>query len=172
MRRYFKSMFCRLFVGASMAAVLGGSPLLAYDGDSSADARGGFTRQAEQSNGVIIRVPINEKNEELTSAAEMRVYSGEAPTSVDTMVAAFQGSTPLTEAPTVTQQDINRDSSTWGWNRWSYRGWGTPYYYYYYRPFYYSGFSYYRYTTPYYYNWYSGYPYYGYRYYYYNRWWY
>ncbi len=157
------------FAGATLLAV---SPLAFADGgDSNADAAANFTRVVQDAQAAIIKVPVNQQGDELTTAAELRVYAGspvaEASTSIET---AFNAATPTTGVPQVTSDDISRDSSTWGWFGYGNNGWYNNYYSSY-RPYYYYGGSYYNYSNPYCYNdySYSG-SYYGYRYYYYPRW--
>jgi hypothetical protein len=148
-------------------------------GDSSADAAG-FARTVEGSDAVIVRVPIDAQGRELSSAAELRVYTGaDMSTSADGLAAAFDRAVDASAQP---QVDIDADSSTswgsscnYGWNRYSYgSGWNygsyyssyTPTYYYGYNTSYYNSYSY-NYSC--YYDSYR--PTSSYRYYYYNRCW-
>lgn len=141
------------------------------DDDSSSDVPAGYLHKVEAATAVIIKVPVNARGEELTSAAEMRLYSGANLQSGSNPIAAFEASESVASLPTVTADDINRDSSTWGWcgyNNYGYGGWYNNYYYSY-QPYYYNYGNYYNYSYGYAYNnYYNAYPYYGYRYYYYN----
>lgn len=153
--------------------------------DASSDAPNGFVQSLESSAGLIIKVPINEKGEELVSKAESRLHTGAPVKSNSDFRSAFEKGTSIDHSATVTEQDIARDSATNGWyyNPSSYRYygyynrpgyWSSNYYSNYYYPNYYYGRRYYSYTQPYwrtYYNRYSYNPYYGYRYYYYGRYW-
>lgn len=147
---------------ASMAVV---SAAALADGDSSADASNGFAQSVEESEAVIIRVPVNAQGAEMTDAAEMVLHHGADLGTSGDLVAAFAAGQDAGEQPEV---DVNSDSSTsrysYGWNRW--RNYG--YYNYYYR----------NYTPTYYYyggSWSYNYGYYrnynNYRYYYYRRCW-
>jgi hypothetical protein len=143
-------------------------------GDSSADAASGF-RDVKESTGVVLRVPINERGEELASAAEMRVHKGEASTSAD-LKTVFEAATIIPAVAVNRDSSTSADSSThgWGWNNWYGNGWQSSNYYYSYTPSYNYYGSYYSYNQPYSYNYYSNYSdsnYYGYRYYYYNHCW-
>jgi hypothetical protein len=168
----------RLLLGTALVV----APNAAWaDDDSSADASGGYTEYVKQSEAVVIKVPINERGEELVEAAEMRTYAGDAVTSSDNVKikAAFEVGETIEGTPQLSDGDISRDSSTWGWRGWHGRhgynyGYNYGYYnnyYYNYSPSYYGGGGYYNYGSPYYYDNYNygGGSYYGYRYYYYPR---
>jgi hypothetical protein len=151
------------------AALVTSGVARAEGGDSSADAGEAFTQAVRGSKGVVIRVPINERGEELTDAADVRLYMGElSPTQAQPgeISTAYESALPINDAPEVTDEDISRDSSTWGWRL----GWGRgcgwrSNYYYSYRPSYYWGGSYYSYGNPCYNSYYGGYSYGGYSYY-------
>lgn len=57
----------RTLVVAS-ALLLG--PVAIADGDSSSDAQDGFVNTLKETSGLIVKVPINEKGEELVSEAK------------------------------------------------------------------------------------------------------
>lgn len=163
---------------STLASVVLGMGLLASvpavaDDDSSSDAPAGYLQKVEGATAVIIKVPVNARGEEMTSAAEMRLYTGAALQTGTNPSAAFEASESVDHLKTASEDDINRDSSTWGWC--SYRNYGYGYgynnygYYNNYQPYYYNYGNYYNYGSPYSYNnYYNAYPYYGYRYYYYN----
>ena len=141
--------------------------LNAYANDSDSSSSADFAAAlnvVKSSNGVILRVQINDQGQENTVTADLRVYTGDEVKPED-LPKAFEKSVEASKQPVATGSG---DSSTswWGWNNWYGSGWYNPYYYYSYNPYYYYG-SYYNYGNPYYYNyWYGNY---GYRYYYYNR---
>ncbi len=163
-------------LGLSLAAAV---PAFA-DGDSSADAAPGF-RDVSESTGVVIRVPINERGEELATAAEMRIHKGASSTSAD-LKSVFDAATAIPADAVNVDSSTSSDSSTHnnGWNNWygssygSNNGWQSSYYYNFYTPSYNYYGTYYSYNRPYYNNYYTNYnhsDYYGYRYYYYYHWW-
>jgi hypothetical protein len=152
------------------------------DEDSSADAQARFTQTVEDAGGVVLRVPINEQGQELASAAEMRVVSGDVDTSTN-LPEAFRTGVDAGQAPALGgDSSTDADSSTYGWyGGWRGYGWYPSYYYNSYYPRYYSYGNYYNFGYPYYRNYYynSYRPnwnyyglgnYYGYRYYGYRRW--
>jgi hypothetical protein len=146
------------------------SSLAMADGDSSSDAAGGFAAHVAQSQAVIIQVPINAQGEELTDAADMRLYQGADLNTNGDFASAFATAQPAADQPEV---DVSADSSThgsYGWSSWRNNGWSYNYYYNYRPTYYYNTYSY-NYYTPYYRNYYTGGNYYGYRYYYYRRCW-
>jgi hypothetical protein len=164
--------------GFALAMTLAG-PAFA-DGDSSADADGGFHNQVSASTAVILRVPINAAGEELSDRAEMRLYSGAPVSTNGDFATAFDGATPLTGQPTLPADGDSSTSFGYGWSGYGYGygGWCSPYTYASYSPYYsYYGSSW-GFGSPYYSNYY-GYGYgrsdcYGYnnwRYYYYPRYW-
>lgn len=144
--------------------------------DSSADVDGGFNRLVRSSEAVMIRVPINDRGQENTGAAEIRVHQGDGQVGApQDFVTAWDSSQDGSNQPVQSLDDSDTsDSSTWwwGWRAWRHHGWYNNYYYSY-RPAYFYYGNYYSYSTPYYYNNYYGYtsPVYGYRYYYYPRYW-
>ena len=153
-----------LMLGSASAA-------LAAGGDSDADAGAGFVKQVEQSTALMIRVPINEKGQENTDAAELRLHNGASVSTSSNLVAAFEAGVPASTEQSVSAADVSKDSSTHGWYGWRGCGWQQQNYYYYYQPTYYSCGSYYTYYQPIYYNYYTQPNYCGYRYYYYQRHW-
>ena len=162
----------KLVLALSAGLVLGSATaaLAANGGDSDADASAGFVKTVQQSTAVMIRVPVNDKGQENTDAAELRVYTGPDASTSSNLAAAFEAAKPANSQPSVSAADISKDSSTHGWYGWNRCGWQTNYYYYY-QPTYYCGGSYYRYYQPTYYTYYTQPNYCGYRYYYYHRYW-
>lgn len=171
--------------GTFLAIALLLAPPAFADGDSSSDARNGFISTLQQSEGLMVKVPVNQAGEELVSEAETRIYTGEAIVSESDFAKAFDRSTAVDSTEIVTEDQVANDSSTAGWyygpRHYShYRYYGTPgywsrgYYTGYYPSYYYYG-SYYPYSSPYWRTYYGPgygyYPYYGYRYYYYGRYW-
>lgn len=177
-----------MLLAASMAVF--GTAALA-DGDSNADVGQAFAAQLEQSEGVIVRVPVNAQGQEDSTSAEMRVLtSGQNVASPEAAATAFdQG----LDASTGSVLNFDSDSSTshssrdsYGWNSWNsgnngYSGnnYSNSYYYNSYQPTYHCGSSYsYNYSRPVYYNYtprvYSSYgywEYHPYNYYHYSRRW-
>jgi len=156
-------------------AVVFAAPAFAAGGDSSADVSGGFAHIVDQSEGLIMRVPIDQSGRELTDKVELRLHEGSALTSSSDLATAFSQGVVASSESSVSAADISKDSSTYGWfGGFGGRGWQRPYYYYNYRPTYYGYGNYWRFNQPFYQNYYYSYPsygYYGYRYYYYNRCW-
>jgi len=157
------------FIACSSFLMLGLAASANAD-DSNADAPIGFAAAASGAQGVILRVPVNERGEENTDAAEIRflhesmsgLSEAAVATAWDRAITAEADDTLLGRSGP--QVDPRADSSTWGWNWWRWNGWVRPYYYATYWPtFYYNGW--YRYNYYSYWNW--GY----YRYYYYNWYW-
>jgi hypothetical protein len=112
--------------------------------DSSSDAPGGFGQVVERAAGVMIRVPINERGEELASAAEIRVYEGNGDRGAPTdLKAAWRAAVDGAQAPVVSAS-TSVDSSTCGWgSHWGSNGWQPVNYFATYRPnFYYNGYNY------------------------------
>lgn len=171
-------MLKQLSLAAALGLTLVAVPAFAGD-DSSADAGDGFVSHVESSEGVMIKVPINERGEELTDRAEMRVTDASVgtSTSADFATAWNRG----VDASSQPQIDPNADTSTdhrgggsarpdYGWSQWGQCGGYQYNYYYSYQPTYYYYQYTYRYNTPVYYNYYHVDPTcYGYRYYYYRR---
>jgi hypothetical protein len=164
------------WIAMGSTALVWATPTIAEIGDTSADAAS-FHSVVRASEGVMIGVPINERGEENTSAAQIRVFDGPVP-AVSELPRAWARAVDGTRQPV---HDSNADSSTdgdsstsgWGWNRWGGYGWRYNYYNYYQPRYYYYG-NYYNYGQPYYYTNYYNYdtsPYYGYRWYYYGRIW-
>lgn len=136
------------------------------DDDSSSDVSGGFAQSVEESEAVIIRVPVNAQGAEVTDDAEMVLHHGADLGTSGDLTAAFTAGQSVAEQPEV---DLDSDSSTshrgyYGWNRWRYNGCYNNYYRGY-SPVYYYGSNYWNYSYSYYRN------YFGYRYYYYRRCW-
>ena len=159
-------------------------PVAFADGDSSSDARDGFVETLKETDGLIIKVPINEKGEELVSEAETAMHRGGGLTSESDYATSFTAGEPIEVDAAVTETDVASDSATSGWyyggsHYSAYRHCRTPGYYsinYYntYYPSYYSYGNYYRYSRPSYRTYYGShnpYGYYGHRYYYYGRRW-
>lgn len=145
------------------------------DGDSSSDAPG-WAQRVQASQGVVVRVPVNDRGEELTSAATARLSdSTSSQTAGAGIKAAYENGTDLSNAGRLSDTSTNtsRDSSTWGWYSWNYDyGWRNNYYYDSYRPYYTYGGNYWYYGNPYSYSYYYPSDYYwGYNYYYYPRYW-
>jgi len=112
-----------------------GAPAYADD-DSSANAAA-FGNQVKDSHGLILRVPIDERGNELTDAAEIRLDTGTAAATETTIGAAFDRGLPAGSQPEITAADVSADSSTNGWYSWRNHGWHNNYYYNY-RPYYYN----------------------------------
>lgn len=160
----------KMVKGLVMAMALVAAPAFAGD-DSSSDAAGGFGASVDGADGVIVKVPINAQGEELVDAAEIALHDGSDVSTSGDFQSAFAQGVAATNAASVSDADISRDSSTSGWyGRGGHRGgWERNYYYnyqptYYYRSVYIS-FTVYSYRDYYYPS--SGY--YGYRYYYHRR---
>lgn len=136
--------------------------------DSNADATG-FSHDIQNTHGVVLRVLINDKGEENTAEAIMRMDQKETPvTASSDLRTIWDDSKPIDDA-TQLSTDTPIDSSTWGWYGYrGYNGWVQPYYYrsYYPSAYYYGNLYNYapRYYSSYYYPNYG----YGYRYYYYG----
>lgn len=170
--------------GLLLSSLLMTSPM-AFADDSSSDARDGFLNVLQSSEGLIVKVPVNEAGEELVSEAETRIYKGDALTSTSDYATAFETGTTVSTDAVVTERDLAADSSTSGWyygspqySSYSYYRtpgyWSRDYYRSYY-PSYYSYGSYYPYYQP---SWrtytghrYPQYGHYGHRYYHYGRRW-
>jgi hypothetical protein len=171
----------RTLVVAS-ALLLG--PVAIADGDSSSDAQDGFVNTLKETSGLIVKVPINEKGEELVSEAKTVLHRGTGLNSESDYATAFTGGDIVDINAAVTETGIAADSATSGWyygraHYGTYNHYRTPGYYsnnYYrtYTPSYYSYGSYYPYGRPSwrtYYGSHSPCGYYGHRYYYYGRGW-
>ena len=156
--------------GALIGLVTLVPPSLEAQDDTSADAPGGFAATVARSDAVIIRVPVRENGDELTSAAEVRLYEGAQPGEAG-IRSAFERGTSAAGQQQITAGDIQRDSSTSGWCRYDYGGWRYNYYQSY-QPYYYNSGRYWYYGNPYSYSFYypSSYSW-GYRYYYYPSYW-
>lgn len=148
-----------------------------FASDSNANLPNGFDNVLNNTSGAIIRVPVSEDGLELTSEAEIRLHNGAVDANTD-LSAAFDTAVDASTQPSVSEEDITKDSSTHGWFRrnrccgYRYNGWHHNYYRHYQPSYYYYG-SYYRYSYASYYQTYRAYnPWntYGYRYYYYSRW--
>jgi hypothetical protein len=143
--------------GILLASMLMTSPA-AFADDSSSDARDGFLGTLQSSEGLLIRVPVNASGEELVSAAETRVYSGDAITSTSDYAAAFESAAEDSAVGVVTATDLQADSSTSGWyygdshyrsySHYSMPGRWSQGYYRSYTPSYYSYGGYYPYYQP------------------------
>lgn len=176
-RRFFMNIFPTRFLGVAIAMTtfcwLSATALAENNKpniDSNADQSGGFTEIANKVQGVMIRVPINENGEENTNLADLRVFKGLPNELVPVdLESTWNESEPLNGIPQISNQDITKDSSTYGVFRWQGSGWGHPYHYASYRPRFYANGYYWRFGAPRYYDQglYSGYN--GYRYYYYPR---
>ena len=170
----------------AMAAALVGFGAVAHaDGsDSSSDAGQAIAAQISNSQGVIVRVPVNAQGQEDSRAAELRVQLGDAPlSSAQDSVTAWNSALSTSSMPVV-GGDVNSDTSThgndgyegngYGWQNYRGNGYVDSYYYNNYSPSYYYGGGYsYNYGRPSYYDYnynYGGY-YNCYRYYYYPRYW-
>jgi hypothetical protein len=136
-------------------ALLPALPSLAQS-DTSASAPEGFRDAVLASQGVVLRVPINERGEENTAASEMRL-SSVAVADGSAIESAFAAAQPI-GAEAVIAGGESSDSSTCGWYSWngSYgNSWASPYYYSSYTPsytYYDTTYSYsysYSYTTRY-----------------------
>lgn len=139
--------------------------------EASSQAEGGFDAVVKESSAVVLRVPINAKGEENTSAAEIRLINGSPSMSEQALVGAFDSAESMADVPVVDSEETV-DVSTCGWNSYyGYGGWQPSYYYSSYQPTYYSYGSYYNYSysQSYSYYGYNSYGYAGYRYYQYNR---
>ena len=155
------------------------APVAFADGDSSSDAAAGFVQTLDASEGLMVLVPVNDKGEELVSAAETRIVKEGFSIDGDFQTAFTESEVVNTDAG-VTDVDVNADSATSGWyygssyrNHRYYRTnnvWCPTYYNSYSPSYYYQGYRY-SYQRPVY----RSYPgrgqYYGYRYYYYGRGW-
>jgi hypothetical protein len=157
------------------------APAAFADGDSSSDAAAGFVQNLDASEGLMVVVPINDKDEELVSAAETRIVKEGFSIEGD-FATAFNAAEPVDTDAAVTDVDVNSDSATSGWyygnttyrNHRYYRStnvWCPTYYYRTYTPSYYHRGYRYSYHRPVY----RTYPgrgqHHGYRYYYYGRGW-
>ena len=160
----------KIFFPILIAALSFSPSLFGFEKDSSADSNE-FSSQIEKSQGVILRVEINDKGEENTDSASLKLYDGDEPVSDNVDIASiFETATDASNQP---QVDPNSDSSTFfGWHSYRGHGWQNPYYYGHYRPYY----NHYGYGYGYGYNgyhrnyWNRGWNH-GYRYYYYPRYW-
>jgi len=158
-------------------------PVAVADGDSSSDAQDGFVNTLKETDGLIIKVPINEKGEELVSEAQTALHSGGALTPESDYATAFSSGETVDVNAAVTATDVASDSATSGWyygrtHYSTYNHYRTPGYYstnFYrtYYPSYYSYGTYYQYSRP---TWRTYYGHrspigFGHRYYYYGRRW-
>lgn len=165
----------------SVAMTAGLSATAFSQGDSSADASGFSDVQA--STGVMIRVPINAQGQELSSAAELRVYKDSDTSAPADLFSAFAAATAVNSSQVASAGDTSTSYGDNGWDDYRggsyynnygsnrYGGWQSNNYYYNYQPTYNYYGNCYSYSRPYYHDYYShGGGYYGYRYYYYSRW--
>jgi hypothetical protein len=146
-----------------------GSPALAQS-DTDADAPDGFTDVMNATRGVIVRVPVNARGEENTSAAKMRFFQEATPvTKASDGRAVWSRSIDPGDSAAVRGTNLphrvvgptNRDSSTWGWYNWWGYGWAQPYYFSWWYPTFYWNNYYWQFNYGWSW-WYSGYNYYWY----------
>jgi len=113
--------------------------------DSSADAASGFDSLMNESSGVLVRVPVNDRGEENTDVAELRAYTGDVgPVEAGDLKTAWERGVDIGAHPAVagaitdtpTDSSTSRYNNRYNWNRWSNRGWSAPGYYSHYRPYY------------------------------------
>ncbi len=151
---------------AFLACAATSPPPVLANGDTSADVSGGFADVLNRTHAVVLRVPINDKGEENTNAAEIRFdHSNEAVTRATNPETVWSRAVnPGRAAEVLGTNAPAGDSSTWGWYNWYNIGWAYPYYYSYYYPTFYWNSYYYYYAYGWYWNWYD------YRYYYYYSW--
>ena len=177
-------MTIKIIRNVLIASAFLAGPVALADGDSSSDAGDGFVNTLKETDGLIVRVPINEKGEELVSGAETAMHRGGRLNSGSDYATAFNSGEIVDVDAAVTETDVTSDSATSGWyygprHYGAYRYYGIPGYYstnYYstYYPSYYNYGSYYPYMHPTWRTYYgsrSPYGYYGHRYYYYGRRW-
>ena len=155
------------------------APAAFADGDSSSDAGAGFVQALDASEGLMVLVPVNDKGEELVSAAETRLIKKGFSIDGDFATSFVQSELVNTDAG-VTDVDVNADSATTGWyygssyrNHQYYRTtnvWCPTYYQSYTPNYYHQGYRY-SYQRPVYRNYPGHGQYHGYRYYYYSRGW-
>ncbi len=162
-----KFLLCAAFAIASGATFAEGR-----DNDSPSDLPDGFPGLMRQTDGVMVRVPIDASGREDTNRAELRFHPKDRATPGDVKsrdpVALWSAAVDPGASDEVLGTNApagpDGDSPTWGWYYWYNVGWAYPYYYsYYYPTFYYNNYYYYSYYT----SW----NYYGYRYYWYNYYW-
>lgn len=164
-------------IAAAFFVVALGSPVFA-DRDSNAMSPEAVTTAVRTSDGVMIRVPVDEQGRELAIAAEMRVVDSSASSPSD-LPSVWTSGTDMTNVPQVDSSTDSDSSTNWGWGTWHphLSHWYPAYYYNSYVPAYYYGGYAYNYGNPVYGNYYapfvygSTYPAWGYRYYYYPRFW-
>ncbi|MFW7381085.1 MAG: hypothetical protein ACOH5I_19875 [Oligoflexus sp.] len=138
-----------------------------YSSDTSADTST-FVNIVKESEGFMIRVELNEDGLEDGSTAAARLYLGNAFIDSGTDLEKVWGdSYDVSDIEQITEDDINSDSSTWGWFNYRRSGYHDRYYDRY-RPYYYNRGFRYDYGRPNYRTYYRN-PGYGYRYYYYPR---
>lgn len=121
--------------------------------DSNADLSTGFDEVVNSTQGVILRVPLNEAGEEDTDSADMRLYKNtKGSTDPEDLEMAWNESSVINSVPEISIADIERDSSTHGIMSWHGWGWRNPYWYSHYRPHFYSYGHYWYYGSPRYYD--------------------
>ena len=151
-------------------------PIVA-DPSSSAMSPEVVTAAVRASDGVMIRVPVDNQGRELAAASEMRVIDTNASAPSD-MPSVWGTGSDMTNVPQVDSSTDGDSSTYWGWGGWrpNLSHWYPAYYYNSYVPSYYYGGYAYNYGYPVYGNYYQpfvygGFPAWGYRYYYYPRFW-
>lgn len=162
---------------ATMVFALALSGPVMADHDSSAISPEAVTSAVRASDGVMIRVPVDDQGRELAGASELRAIDTNASAPSD-LPSVWNAGTDMTNVPQV-DSSTDADSSTfWGWHSWRpyVNNWYPAYYYNSFVPAYYYGGYAYNYGYPVYGNYYApfvygGYPAWGYRYYYYPRFW-
>ena len=162
---------------ATMVFALALSGPVMADPDSNAMSPEAATAAVRASDGVMIRVPVDDQGRELAVASELRVIDTNAAAPSD-LPSVWDSGTDMSRVPQV-DSSTDADSSTfWGWHSWrsNVNNWYPAYYYNSYVPAYYYGGYAYNYGYPVYGNYYApfvygGYPAWGYRYYYYPRFW-
>jgi hypothetical protein len=117
--------------------------------DISADSST-FVNLVKESEGFMIRVELNEEGMEDGSTAMARLYFGDAYIDNDSDFKSVWGdSFDVSGVKQVTEEDIESDSSTWGWFRYRRPGLYDRNFYRH-RPYYYHRGDRYRYGRPYY----------------------
>ena len=89
---------------------------MALGSDSSAD--GNFYNALEYSDGLLLRVELNEDGEENTNSVEMRLFSGGEIQSEADLDDAWAQSYEVDPSEEITEEEAEEDSSTWGWFHW------------------------------------------------------
>ena len=123
------------------------SPEIALAGDTSADTER-WVRDFDESTAVIVRLEIGGTGEENTATADVRLYSGRPVRDDSSISEAWSESMALMHPhpDSETYEDIDSDSSTWGFRntnhfaprRFRRGGWRAPFYFSSFRPFFYN----------------------------------